>query len=206
MFWHALKRGVQRDQRGFTLPEVMVVIAILGILIAIAIIIWLGILEQRRVDAAANQLASDLRLAHTRATNQLTDWRVVLYPEREEESAGPDYYLMRLVRPYGESDPSPVLAEMDPATPPIPRYLPDDVEIMQQMTATSPPAPIVDDNAANYYEDPEGSGATSRTIEFNSDGRMWGRLSPSGTVRVTVDGDPLRSMTYVAATSRIELD
>lgn len=186
------------------MPEVMVVIAILGILIAIGVITWLGILEQRRVDAAANQLAADLRLAHTSATNQLTDWRVVLYPEKGEESDGPDYYLVRLVRPYGEGDPSPVPAEMDAAVPPTPRYLPDNVEVMQQTTNAG--VLMVDDTAANYYEDPEGSGAASRTIEFNSDGRMWGRLSPSGTIRVTVDGNPLRSMTYVAATSRIELD
>ncbi|MBA3617921.1 MAG: prepilin-type N-terminal cleavage/methylation domain-containing protein, partial [Rubrobacteraceae bacterium] len=57
--------GLWKDERGFTLPELMTTIAILGILIAIAIIIWLGILERRRVDAAANQLAADMRLAHT---------------------------------------------------------------------------------------------------------------------------------------------
>ncbi len=80
-----------RDQHGFTLPEVLTAIAILGILIAIAIIIWLGILERRRVDAAAAQLAADLRLAHTSATNQFTDWRVVLVPEKADEDEGPDY-------------------------------------------------------------------------------------------------------------------
>jgi prepilin-type N-terminal cleavage/methylation domain-containing protein len=77
------------DQRGYTLPEVLIVIAIVGILIAIAIIIWLGILERRRVDAAANQLATDLRLANTSATNQLTDWRVVLVPEQAGEDGFP---------------------------------------------------------------------------------------------------------------------
>jgi Tfp pilus assembly protein FimT len=55
------------------LPEALIVVAIIGILIAIVIIIWLGILERRRVDAAAKQLAADLRLANTSATNQLTD-------------------------------------------------------------------------------------------------------------------------------------
>ena len=77
---------LRKDKQGFTLPEVLTTIAILGILVTIAVIIWLGILEQRRVDAAANQLAADMRLAHTSATNQLTDWRVVLMPEKSDKA------------------------------------------------------------------------------------------------------------------------
>src|SRR5215210_3734258 len=118
----------RRDQRGFTLPEVLTVIAILGILIAIAIIIWLGILERRRVDAAARQLAADLRLANTSATNQLTDWRVVLVPEQAGEDGSPDYYLVRLAQPYDPEVPrsSPVV---DQYTPPTPRFFPANVKV-----------------------------------------------------------------------------
>ncbi|HZY57775.1 MAG TPA: prepilin-type N-terminal cleavage/methylation domain-containing protein [Rubrobacteraceae bacterium] len=72
------------DEGGFTLPEALTTIAILGVLLAIGIMSWLSILERRRVDAATNQLVADLRLAHTNATNQLTDWRVVLVPEKAD--------------------------------------------------------------------------------------------------------------------------
>lgn len=69
--------AARREERGFTLPEVLITIVILGILLAIASSTWFGVVDSRRVDSAANQLASDMRLAHTRATNQLTEWRVV---------------------------------------------------------------------------------------------------------------------------------
>jgi type IV fimbrial biogenesis protein FimT len=66
------------DERGFTLAEVMVTIIIMGIVFAIASSSWFGVVEGRRVDSATNQLAADLRLAHTRATNRLEQWQLVL--------------------------------------------------------------------------------------------------------------------------------
>ena len=71
------KRRFVGDCKGFSLPEALIVVAILGILVAIAVPSWFGVVEGRRVDSAANQLAADLRLAHTRATNQLARWQVV---------------------------------------------------------------------------------------------------------------------------------
>lgn len=64
------------SEGGFTLPEVLITIAILGILVAIAVPTWQSVVEGRRVDSATNQFASDLRLAHSRATNQLNNWEV----------------------------------------------------------------------------------------------------------------------------------
>ncbi len=69
-----------RDERGFNLVEVMVTIAILGILAGIAVSTWFGLVESRRVDSAANQLLSDMRLANISATNQLVTYEVVLNP------------------------------------------------------------------------------------------------------------------------------
>lgn len=56
----------------------LVTILILGILMGVATATWQNVAESRRVDAATNQLASDLRLAHTKATNRLENREVVL--------------------------------------------------------------------------------------------------------------------------------
>lgn len=203
--------GLWKDERGFTLPELMTTIAILGILIAIAIIIWLGILERRRVDAAANQLAADMRLAHSSATNQLTDWRVVLYPNKGDEDEGADYYLVKLAQPHDDANRIRSTPTVDPDTPPVARTLPANVWIMDQAYASGTNAagsPIVDVAGSSYYLDLNAIVGTSgdfRTVEFNSDGTTVGYNSPSGTVRVTIDEDPQRLVRYVSATSRIRV-
>src|SRR5918999_6176636 len=70
--------SICRDERGYTLPEILTAVSIMGIILAIGIIVLLALLERWRVEAAADQFAADLRLAHTRATEQLTDWREVV--------------------------------------------------------------------------------------------------------------------------------
>ena len=58
------------DERGYTLPEILTAVSIMSIILAIGIIVLLALLERWRVEAAADQFAADLRLAHTRATEQ----------------------------------------------------------------------------------------------------------------------------------------
>jgi len=69
---------LRRDQSGFTLPEVTIVLVIMGVVLAIATSTWFATIEERRVDSATNQMVSDLRLAHSSATNRLADYQVVL--------------------------------------------------------------------------------------------------------------------------------
>ena len=80
---------MRKDQSGFTLPEVTIVVVILGIVLAVASSSWFGTIEGRRVDSATNQLVSDLRLAHNTAANRLTTWRVQLSPGTPNYSVGP---------------------------------------------------------------------------------------------------------------------
>jgi prepilin-type N-terminal cleavage/methylation domain-containing protein len=83
----ATERTWTLGERGFTLPEVLIVIVLMGILFAIASSSWFGVVESRRVDSATNQMVSDLRSAHTSATNRLSNWRV------EIDTGTPNYRI-----------------------------------------------------------------------------------------------------------------
>ena len=192
----------REDERGFTLTELMATIAILAILIAIAVIIFLYLLERWRVDAATRQLVGDLRRAHGSATNQLTDWRVVPALDRAEQVEGPDYYLVRLAEPYDPDDPGPVVTRR------LPRTLPGNVKVTNVIT---PAGSVVDDQGANYWVPPweetsEPPVPRTRTLEFNPDGTMTFFRSPSGSLCVTVDGNPKNRVISVSATSRVRVE
>jgi prepilin-type N-terminal cleavage/methylation domain-containing protein len=71
------RQGARKGERGFTLIEVIVTIVAMGIVFAIASSIWFGAIESRKVDSATNQVAADLRQAHSRASNRLQNWQVI---------------------------------------------------------------------------------------------------------------------------------
>jgi prepilin-type N-terminal cleavage/methylation domain-containing protein len=172
------------DERGFTLPEVLITIAIMGILAAIAIPSWQSITEGSRVDSATNQFASDLRLAHTRASNQLTDWRVVYTIGQR------DYKLVKLQAPYPAASP-PVVVET------ISRSLPEGARIFSSTNGTDP--------SGTGTVSPSVAGTTI-TVEFNSDGTARALSGVSGTTTVgSESGNATHDVTFVNATSRIKI-
>lgn len=187
---HPVCEGRREDQQGFTLPEVMVTIVILGIIMGIASSTWFSVIESRAVDSAANQLASDLRLAHTRSTNQLASWRVILLPEKAGESVGPDYYLVKMTSAGG----------LDSGSARS-RTLPDNTKVVG--------VPVLQDNPAvtSLYSALGLSGPT-RSLEFNADGSMRNVTVGAGSdeIQVTVDGNPTTKLTFMDVTSRIKID
>jgi prepilin-type N-terminal cleavage/methylation domain-containing protein len=84
-----LRRAHWENQGGFTLIEVMITIIIMGIVFAIASSTWFGAVESRRVDSATNQLAADLRQAHSKAINRLEVWEVDLGADSSTYAIGP---------------------------------------------------------------------------------------------------------------------
>jgi type IV fimbrial biogenesis protein FimT len=96
------RQGNWRDERGFTLIEVMATIIVMGILFTIATFTWTRAAEVRRVDSATNQVVADLRLAHTQATNRLTDSSFVV--PADSVPAGVDPLSTYQVGPPGDLD------------------------------------------------------------------------------------------------------
>jgi hypothetical protein len=173
-----------------------------AILITIAVIVFLALLERWRVDAATGQLVGDLRRAHGGATNELTDWRVVLALDRAEREEGPDYYLITLADPYDSGDSTPALTNRSPRT------FPGNVKVTNVIT---PAGSVVDDQGASYWippweAQPSPPVPQTRTLEFNTDGTMTFFRSPSGSVCITVDGNPRNRVISISATSRVRVE
>lgn len=164
-----------RSESGFTLPEVMMTIIVMGIVFAIASSTWFRIIESRTVDSAANQVAADLRLAHTRATNELADWRVQIFTGRRDP-AQVDYMV---------KGPSVDLT--------FNRSLPDDSMITSSGTELN-----VDGGSRTIRFRPNGSAeAVGGFGDVDRDGEVG--------ITVSVDGEPSRKLTVVPTTSRVKV-
>ena len=197
----------RENERGFTLPEVLVIIAIIGVLAAIAIPTWQGITEGRRVDSAANQLVADMRLSNTTATNRLASSYLIFNVTGNTLACGgrqADYCLV-----------TPTTSGLQAR----PRDLPDNV--------ASPAKRSLKITSSNMPLDPTGLsipgvvGGTTSTVEFKSDGsaRMLGGAvaDPIVTVRTYSDSagvlqtcaashaKPCHDIQITTATSRVKI-
>jgi prepilin-type N-terminal cleavage/methylation domain-containing protein len=197
--------GVREDEGGYTLPEVLTAVTIVSIILVIGVIVLLALLERWRVEAAADQFAADLRLAHTRATQQLTDWRVVFMDDGTPLSScsSADYCMIKLNFPYGAGDPPPAL---DDSLGPADRELPEGTRIKE---VTFDPDCSHGDNIAAIPPSYCGSAQdrATRTLEFNPNGTVRTlRPGQSGTVVISSDdGSPVCPVVFNAPTARIRI-
>lgn len=196
-----LFRRVVLEERGFTLAELVASIAVFGVLAAISVVVLFGVLEQRRVDAAATQFASDLRLAHTSASNQLTDWRVIFMPDGSPlegcgDAASVDYCMVKLESPYVEGSAFPEVAES------VPGELPEGTKI--ESATFVPDCSAGDVDAAVLPS----KCLVTKTIEFSSDGTARTlRPGQGGSVLLSsADGTPRHKVSYRTPTSRVRIE
>lgn len=188
------RSSVRRGEDGFTLPEVLVTILIMGVMFAITAASWQGLTESRRVTAATNQLAADMRLTHSKSVNGLSSWRVVLVPDIGARADGPDYYLVKMT-----SGASPTV---DSGVPRIERTLPDDTRISAGLS-DDPVVSLLYYSALGLV-----SGTATRSVEFDADGSMdnySGAGAGRDTITVTQDGSPNGTVRFNEQTSRIKV-
>lgn len=169
---------------GFTLSEVMIVIVIMGILFGIATSTWFGVIESRKVDSGTNQVASDLRLAHTSATNRLVTTRIRFDSSGASitcNSVSADYCLVR--------------GGVETA-----RSFEDDVVL------SSPNLLPVGGVSAIEFN-PDGSAEAIGNLNLSAPDDCPASTPSGGTrLQVTVDGNPLHCVTFNEATARVKID
>lgn len=188
----SIKRAPGKDERGFTMPELLVTILIMSLIFAIGIPSYWSVIEGRNVDSATNKFVADLRLTHSKATNQLTTWRVVLNPGRGAESAGADYSLVPL-----NSSGNPVTASA------ISRTLPDNAKLDSPTLSV----PLVGTRAVQFA--PDGSASAVGILNLGvagTDGCPSSTPATGPRIRITVDNDPMHCVTFNTATSRVRVD
>jgi type IV fimbrial biogenesis protein FimT len=181
------KRALWRDQRGFTLAEVMITVIIIGIVMAIASSTYSRVVQGRQVDSATNQLVADMRLAHTQSTNRLTEFRLV-YRQGGTVTCNGGTFDYCLLEQTGTS-----------TYEQTGRDLPQGARILSST--------LLDDGTL-----PAGfTGSGMKSLKFTSSG---GASSPGGTsgttTRITISPDGATEPSHVidvnTVTSRVQVD
>lgn len=182
-----------QDEQGFTLPEVLATIAIMGILFAIATSSWRNVTETRKVDSATNQLKADLRILHGSATNRLAATQLVFSPTGAatfdcNSDGRPDDYCLVQPMPGGT-----------PQT--TPRSFEDNV------TLNSPNLlPVGGVSTVEFASDGSASSPGALGVTGITDSCPASTPTAVRRLQVTIDGNPAHCLTFNTTTSRIRVD
>jgi len=76
-------RLCKRSERGFSLSELLVVVAILGLIALISVPALMQLMPQYRIRSAASELAAGMRFIRQKAMTTRVPWKVVLDPAGE---------------------------------------------------------------------------------------------------------------------------
>lgn len=79
-----------RNARGYSLAELMTIVAIIGIVSMVGLPALMQLMPQYRIRSAATDVASSLRLARDRAVSTRRDWQVLI-----DTSTTPAQYRLR---------------------------------------------------------------------------------------------------------------
>lgn len=79
-----------RLSRGYSLPELLTVVAIMGIVALVTLPAFMQLLPQYRIRAAASEMTASLRMLRQKAAGTRTNWRMTIDP------VGERYALARL--------------------------------------------------------------------------------------------------------------
>jgi prepilin-type N-terminal cleavage/methylation domain-containing protein len=74
----------QQGSRGYSLAELLTVVAIIGIISMVALPTFLQVIPQYRIRGAASEMAASLRLIRSKAVSTRTNWRMTVDPTNDQ--------------------------------------------------------------------------------------------------------------------------
>lgn len=79
-----MQRRKQHRSRGYSLPELLTVVGMVGIITLVALPTFLQIIPQYRIRGAASEMAASLRMIRSKAVSTRTPWRMTVDPTNDQ--------------------------------------------------------------------------------------------------------------------------